>query len=311
MIAKHSPRARTARPDGRSAVRGASSASEIDAPTAGAPGSPALVTLAAVDLAGSPEYRSLWFPAVDYEASLAESLPPGGFPSSMGYWLHPLDSGTGAPGAFILTVRDKPGEESPTVDAGVPARARHVLTLRLPDPAAEPLTLAIGGSSSAEVIASPEAWAEYGEAVLLVVAQYSRLRAIDNALVEMYAMFRAQEAQSAMPNLGRWLRQRQIIAGADAFGELVYDWSHFAGLYIDPAHYARSSRSIPAYRILADGLGMPGWRERLAETIEEIDSGYDGLLDKLFHYRMFALGMVVEFCIVVLVGAIFVAERAI
>jgi hypothetical protein len=276
--------------------------SEIDPRPAEAPCRPALVTLAAVDLADSPKYRGLWFPGVDHEGSPPEGLPPDGFPSPMGYWLHPVDGGAEARGAFPLTVRDKPGGQPLAGVAGGPARASRVVTLGSPDSAVGTLTLTIGGSSPTEVVASPAAWAKYSEAVLLVVAQYARLQAIDDALVDVYAMYRSQDF--ALPGLWRWLSQRPVLAEADTFCQLVYDWNHFTGLYVDPAHYSRMSRSISAYWHLADGLGIPQWCKRLEATIEDIEEGYDNLLDKLFHYRLFALGMVVEFVIVVMIGCL-------
>lgn len=281
--------------------------SEIDTSTPATPRGSGILTLTATDLIATPGYRRLWFPSVDDDQSPAADLPADGFPSPMGYWIHPNDEKCQHPHAFVLTVRDKPAK---TPGAAAPAtrapRAARTLTVGTADTAAGALTLTIGGRSPAEVIASSEAWSQYSEAILLVVAQYTRLGAIEQALAEAYRLFRAQESQSATPNLWRWLRQQPIITGADTFGDIVYDWGHITGLYVDPANYMRFGLSVDVYRSLATGLDIPAWCQRLTETIEEIDHGYDTLLDKLFHYKLFALSMAVEICIVGLIGTLLV-----
>ena len=268
------------------------------------PSGPMLITLTAKDLVGLPEYRTLWFPGQGDDVGPPGDLPEGRYASPMGYWFYPTDDDSIVPDAVFLTVRERRVPETPMVQASRGCRARKVVTLRSPHPEAGPLTLAIGGTSSAEVIASPAAWSEYSEAVLLAVTQYARLHAIEKSLGEVYTLFRSQESASAVPSLWRWLRQGAILMGADTFGETVYDWGHFTGPQLDPAHYMRSSRSIGAYRYLADGIGIPGWCQRLEKMIDEIDSGYESMLDKLFHYKLFALGMGVELCILGVVGAL-------
>ena len=163
------------------------------------------------------------------------------------------------------------------------------------------LVLAVG-PAGAEVFTSPAAWEALSEPVLLVVAQYFRFQAVDQALARLGEEARRDHAHAAMAGLRTWRQQRRLVANGCEVLDLASDWAHFAGLYSDPARYCTSDRAAEEYATLADALNFEGWCERIDYRLENVQEAYEVIVDKLFHYKLFAWGMALEAAIVVLIS---------
>jgi hypothetical protein len=261
--------------------------------------------LRALDLTGEPQLRHVWQPDGRTGAlgGATFDLPPDGFASPMGYWFHHTERSADVGGARLI-VRDR--AELKAAPNGQRrqhrgARPSQTVSLEAPNRVDGRLQLTIG-PRVAEVYTSASAWAALAEPVLLVVAQYFRFCAIEQAAAHLSAETRQDQIHVATAGFGTWRQRRRLIDNACAIHGLVSDWIHFAGLYTDPAQYCSSDVSLESYTTLTDELAFEGWSERLDDIVEDLEAATEAITDKLFHYRLFAWGVGLEALIIALIA---------
>jgi hypothetical protein len=222
----------------------------------------------------------------------------------MGYWFSAVDPSEESEGPCLIIHSPAEGATAPAAGprrGRRPGRLAQTVVLDAPKKQDGPLVLAVG-PAGAEVFTSPAAWEALSEPVLLVVAQYFRFRAVEQALVRVEEEARRDHPHAVSAGLRTWRHQRRLVANTCEILDLASDWMHFSGLYTDPARYCTSDRAAEEYATLADALDFEGWCERIDDKLETVQATYEAIADKLFHYKLFAWGMALEAAIVVLIS---------
>jgi hypothetical protein len=266
----------------------------------------ALLELFALDLTGLPASRGLWAATGDGDATDTAALPPEGFASPMGFWFYRGHAaGLSADASRRITISEKPitgGMEEPSArPSGRLGRARRCVTWKALHTKDGEVSLTIG-PMRAQVVAGHAAWEAIAEPVLLVIGQWWRFEAVDEALERLLQQARGDHLHASMPSRRAWWMQRRLTETDRQIRDLVQDVAQFAGPLWDPTRYCTSPRGAETYRMLADELDLEGWSARIDEMLEIVTQTYETIVEKILHYKLFVWGIVLEVLILVLIS---------
>jgi hypothetical protein len=274
--------------------------------------------LYALDLTELPGAAALWRPrqrSVPPGAEAEGLLPRDGFASPMGFWFAP--AGSWAPGVAPLRVevmgadelaRGNPHGEAQGQDSADLARI-HRARLELPArrgrgtgaPSSAPGSLNLEiDARTARVGVDASTWPSVASAVLLVIAQYWRLLAIERALVDLndWARDDIEETQGARQGVLRRRRSSQLQTRRRQLQAIILDLPRFEGPLTDPGSYLPQGRPVRIYRALAARLGLGRRRRLIDEQVEVIEAVLDSLVDSLDHSQALLFQVVLELIIV-------------
>ncbi len=258
-----------------------------------------------LDLTRNPRWRGeLWpdgMPGMLGEEST--HLSADGFASPMGFRFCVPASPDEPGNALRVTVHDR-SDRSAIARARSRRRTRSTLVRTVSVPAPNPrhgeLTLVIG-TEGADVFASEAAWEALAEPVLLIIAQYARYGAVEQRLLAMQDQACRDHRHTATAGL-RTLRERgRLVRAACDVRDLVSDWTYFAGPVADPRRPCSSQEALEACTALAEALDIDAWAEAIDEIASDVEQTYGTISDRLFEYRLFMWGMVME---VIIIGLI-------
>jgi len=186
---------------------------------------------------------------------------------------------------------------------GQRGRLPQTVTVEVPGRPDEEVTLIVG-TEGAWVFATAAGWEATAEAVLLVVAQYARFAAIEEALLDAQAMARRNLRHGVTAAVPTLRKREKLVGAATASWNLLSDWAYFWGPCSDPLRHCSSQESVEVHSQLSSELELEEWAERIESVAEDVGEVYDAITDKLFHYGLFIWGMVVEAIIIALIVAL-------
>lgn len=269
----------------------------------------AIATYYARDIALRPEYHELWMSesGIQSDGISNAGLPAGGFASPMGFWFYPATTPEAPGDTYQIVVRER-AERTSALNA-LPRRTvrgrRLTRTVTYKGKEGE-ITLVVG-QDSAQVFTSRPAWEQLSEAVFLMVAQYWQYCVIEARLSHLAKLARQDRSHAIMPRMKTWINQKTLLANDRAVQDLLQDWSYFAGMLSDPAHYSTSESTIEAYLDFAEHLDMEGWSERIDDRFEVVEGTYEMVTEKLFHYKMAIWSLVLEIVIIAIIAHSYLA----
>lgn len=254
-------------------------------------------TWMAIDISSDPIHRDLW--STGNPQALSEkkesSLPPNGFASPMGFWLSPQTAGL-PKDAYSLTYHGT-GTVGTMEKGDAPRTGARCLnknvTIKGSVLKEGELTLIVGPKNAA-VYGPKAAWDAALEAVMLAVCQYWRFVLIEQTLDQIGAYARKDVRHMTMSGIASWMAAGHLISMDQKLRRLALDLPHFEGLLIDPFRFCSSERSVELYNHIAEKLEIEPWCDYIDAKIETIEGHYDTATDKLFHYRLFFWGIVIE-----------------
>jgi hypothetical protein len=277
-------------------------------------------TLYARDLSDLPEAANLWRPrqasasrAVDADVPLL--LPRDGFASPIGFWFAPAESWTeGAASLRVEVVKidefDRGGDQAgsgvrPAMDglekqyAHIELRAGRGHKVDVPSFAPSTLSLEIDACSARICVASA-AWPSVAPAVLVTVAQFWRLLAIERKLGDLtdWAHGELQQTRSVRAFLSRWRRLGEVRTRRQDLQSLILDLPVFEGPLTDPRGYLPTGRSLRIYRSLSARLGLARRRRLIDERVECVEAVFDSLAESADHFQALFVQLVLELMIV-------------
>jgi hypothetical protein len=164
----------------------------------------------------------------------------------------------------------------------------------------------IVGATGADIFASEAEWATLSEPVLLVVAQFVRYCLVERRFEALQRQARRDHSHAVRSNLRSLRERKRLECMAHEVRSAVSDWVYWSGPSADPARSCSSESAREVYEQLADELGIEVWSKGISDLVVDVEQTYESLSDKLFHYRQFMLGMVVEFVIIGLIAGLLV-----
>jgi hypothetical protein len=262
---------------------------------------PSGIELVAVDLAENP----LWAPEqMDKSGPTELDLRPAGFDSDdfvspMGFSFSRANARED--GSEALRVSVQRHSDQSAVDRAVtrlresgPVRTAY---LACSEPRDAELTLVVG-ATGAEIFADDPAWAALAQPVLLCVAEYARYCAVERRFLKLQLQARRDHHHAVAAGPRTIRAQRRLTQTSLDVRDRVSDWTYFSGPAADPRRSCTSEEQLKACVTLAEELDIETWAKGIDELVEEVAQTYETLSDKLFHYRLFLLGAVLELVIV-------------
>jgi hypothetical protein len=161
-----------------------------------------------------------------------------------------------------------------------------------------PLTVEIN-DQVAVVQVDAATWESVRETVLLVVAQFWRLGAIDRKLDDLSDWVRNDIAATAgFRSAIRQRRARALRTHHRALRALILDLPDFEAPLTNPRGFLASRRSVRLYRLLAARLGVDRWRHEIDERVEVVEATFDSLAESLNHLQALVFQTALELVIV-------------
>lgn len=267
--------------------------------------------LVAIDLTVAGHQRGLWLSgaaAPESGSKPPSGLPADGFVSPWGFLFYPAISVTDGQQAFRVSVQDPSSRRrrnTKSVHRGRVGGPPRIVEVDKVIPTDENMTIVIDGDQ-VEVFVSPTTWRQVSEGILFAVAQYFRYTRTEQAFVELQHQARHDYGHATSAGVAS-LHQRWRLAGqATAVRHAVSDWVYFEGPGSDPWNSCSTEVSAELASALAADLDIDGRAQRIDEVVEDVENTYEVISDKLFHYRLFMWGIILEAVIIaLLIGLIF------
>ncbi|HEV3122537.1 MAG TPA: hypothetical protein VGY53_11570, partial [Isosphaeraceae bacterium] len=237
-----------------------------------------------------------------------KTLPSGGFPSPMGFWLHPLtDSSATQPGSRCITIRS-PNAPAPAPETTAKALAKpgdrppQTVRVKGQTPAEGDLVVTID-PSGALVVGTEAAWQNLAEGVQLAVCQYWRFCEVDAEIDRITELAHAELGHATMVGFSSLRKSRTLIANAHAVRSLMVDLPHFEGPITSALAYCSTTKAAEVYELMAERLELEDWCDLIDERVETIEDTYESVTEKLLELRNFAWEAVLEVLIIVILLA--------
>ena len=237
-------------------------------------------------------------------------LPAGGSANPMGFWIAPVSSvSEAADPALTISVYDKgskPEAAPPHVwNTANVVRAPQSTSIKAAGVRDGEITIHIS-PAGVIVLANPAAWEACSEVIRLTVSQYWRFLELERTFEAYGPIVRHIHSLASKSTVKSWVQQKDLLKLDLEIRNRIQDIPLFDGLLSDPYRYLSSEREVELYWELFEELSLEGWCERIDENVEITAQTVEVVLDKLFHYKLFALSMAVEICIVGLIGTLLV-----
>ena len=218
----------------------------------------------------------------------------------MGYWFYPIADGETSVGGYYLQRIDK-NEKVTDFIPTEKGRVLRVLSIKGPSARDGELTFAIG-QKSAIISSSEGSWQGLVEPVLLTIGQYWRFHSMERELFKLSEQVRTDKIFASAPGIIGLFKENELVARDRSVRDFTADWIYFSGLLTDPGSFCSSEKSVDAYLAVSEKLDIEGWCERLDEMVSMVVGAYETITDKIFHYKLFLWGIILEVIIIFLIA---------
>ena len=259
-----------------------------------------MLKLYAIDIASRPEFRGLWCPgATDWPSDQQTAeLPKNGHAVPAGFWIYmEKDSINSQATAFELFVNEKAYSSKDILakNSNQLCQSTSINAYKTKDE-----VMIIVGPSFAHVKAKNATWEMLNDSILISITQYWRFSLINDQLNQLSDLAYKDLEKAGIPNLNSWFHSKRFMATDLALRKISQDMPFFQGPLIAPYRYLKSDYEVDVYLELMENLDVFSWIEQIDFQQETIHDAYESFTERLFHYKSFALEILFEFIIILI-----------